>query len=338
MLMSILLSSGALAADDSFSWLEEVDGDKSMAWVRERNALSEKALQNTDTFRETKPRLKAIFDSDERIPYVGERHGMFYNFWKDADHKRGLWRRTTPDSYKTEAPEWEVVLDLDALGEAEGENWVWHGAECLGPQNTTCMVALSRGGADADVTDPDAGGDDIIERRDRVWETGPLLARMVATLEVAGRDIPDYLRLLEQQHSEYLGEAFLAQPCFWVGEMEIGQIEGVVVTEAGFMHGHEVTRVLYDQRVLNLETLYEKAARRNVASAVFADSNELRRLGGRAKVDKPGRYRKAPGSDQKRQLGRNAAGNFTESQLTKLNAFTRVRRGDTDRFLLPSQR
>ena len=184
----------------------------------------------------------------------------------------------------------------------------------------------------------DAGGDDIIERRDRVWETGPLLARMVATLEVAGRDIPDYLRLLEQQHSEYLGEAFLAQPCFWVGEMEIGQIEGVVVTEAGFMHGHEVTRVLYDQRVLNLETLYEKAARRNVASAVFADSNELRRLGGRAKVDKPGRYRKAPGSDQKRQLGRNAAGNFTESQLTKLNAFTRVRRGDTDRFLLPSQR
>lgn len=184
----------------------------------------------------------------------------------------------------------------------------------------------------------DAGGDDIIERRDRVWETGPLLARMVATLEVAGRDIPDYLRLLEQQHSEYLGEAFLAQPCFWVGEMEIGQIEGVVVTEAGFMHGHEVTRVLYDQRVLNLETLYEKAARRNVASAVFADSNELRRLGGRAKVDKPGRYRKAPGSDQKRQLGRNAAGNFTESQLTKLNAFARVRRGDTDRFLLPSQR
>lgn len=184
----------------------------------------------------------------------------------------------------------------------------------------------------------DAGGDDIIERRDRVWETGPLLARMVATLEVAGRDIPDYLRLLEQQHSEYLGEAFLAQSCFWVGEMEIGQIEGVVVTEAGFMHGHEVTRVLYDQRVLNLETLYEKAARRNVASAVFADSNELRRLGGRAKVDKPGRYRKAPGSDQKRQLGRNAAGNFTESQLTKLNAFARVRRGDTDRFLLPSQR
>ena len=184
----------------------------------------------------------------------------------------------------------------------------------------------------------DAGGDDIIDRRDRVWETGPLLARMVATLEVAGREIPDYLRLLEQQHSEYLGEAFLAQPCFWVGEMEIGQIDGVVVTEAGFMHGHEVTRVLYDQRVLNLETLYEKAARRNVASAVFADSNELRRLGGRAKVDKPGRYRKAPGSDQKRQLGRNAAGNFTESQLTKLNAFARVRRGDTDRFLLPSQR
>lgn len=182
-----------------------------------------------------------------------------------------------------------------------------------------------------------AGGDDIIERRDRVWETGPLLARMVSTLEVAGREVPDYLRLLERQHSEYLDEAFLAQACFWVGEMEIGQIEGVVTTEAGFMHGHEVTRVLYDHRVLNLEGLYEKSARRRVASAVFADSNELRRLNGRTTTNTPGKYRKAPASDQKRQIGR-IEGDYTESQLTKLNAFSRTRRGDADRFLFPSQR
>ena len=184
----------------------------------------------------------------------------------------------------------------------------------------------------------DAAGEDIIARRDRVWKTGPLLARMVATLEVAGREIPDYIRLLEQEHSEYLDEAFLAQPCFWVGEMEIGQIEGVVLTEAGFMHGHEVTRVLFDRRVLMLDELYEQAKRRNVAQAVFSDSASLSRLSRHATTKTTGRYRKAPESDQKRQLGRSVAGSFTESQLTKLNAFSRSRRGGADRFLFPSQR
>ena len=184
----------------------------------------------------------------------------------------------------------------------------------------------------------DSAGEDIIARRDRVWETGPLLARMVATLEVAGREIPDHLRLLEQEHSEHLDEAFLAQPCFWVGEMEIGQIEGVVNTEAGFMHGHEVTRVVYDRRAIGLEGLYERAARRNVASAVFADSADLQRLGRGATTKSTGRYRKAPESDQKRQLGRNVNGNYTPSQLTKLNAFSRTRRDSADRFLFPSQR
>lgn len=184
----------------------------------------------------------------------------------------------------------------------------------------------------------DQSGADVIPRRDKVWETGPLLARMVASLEAAGRDVPEYLRLLEQQHSGHLEEAFLVQPCFWVGEMEIGQIDGVVITEAGFMHGHEVTRVLYDPRVLSLEALYEQSASRNVAHAVYANSPELASLGNRTRVDKPGRYRKAPDSDQKRQLGRGANGAFTESQLTKLNAFVRSRRGGADRFLLPSQR
>ena len=184
----------------------------------------------------------------------------------------------------------------------------------------------------------DSGGDDVIPRRDRVWETGPLLTRMVASLEAAGREVPDYLRLLEQQHGGQLEEAFLVQPCFWVGEMEIGQIDGVVFTEAGFMHGHEVTRVLFDPRFLTLESLYEQSARRNVAHAVYTDNPARTDLGGRTTVDKPGRYRKAPASDQKRQLGRGLTGDYTESQLTKLNAFSRSRRGGADKFLLPSQR
>lgn len=227
-----------------------------------------------------------------------------------------------------------------------------HVVEAIEREFVPLLIHNNAGGRDAEVLQAfgepawnyqvvrflDSSGADIIDRRDRVWKTGPLLARMVAALEVAGREVPDHIRLLEQEHSEFLDEAFLAQPCFWVGEMEIGQIEGVVLTEAGFMHGHEVTRVLFDRRALMLDDLYEQAARRNVASAVFSDSDALTRLSRKASTKTTGRYRKAPASDQKRQLGRNVTGSYTESQLTKLNAFSRTRRGDADRFLFPSQR
>ena len=179
-----------------------------------------------------------------------------------------------------------------------------------------------------------SNGVDLIERRDRVWETGPLLARMVTALQADGREIPDHLRLLEQQHSDRLQEVFFAQPCFWVGEMELGQIEGVVFTEAGFMHGAEVTRVLYDPREISLETLHAQARQRNVAQAVFADAADTVALVDR----KPGKYRVAPASDQKRQLGRRSSSeNFTPSQLTKLNGFV-TRSREAERFLFPSQR
>ena len=92
-----------------------------------------------------------MYDSTERIPYVYKQGDAYYNFWRDGDHPRGLWRRTSLNSFKTDTPSWEIVLDLDALAEAENENWVWHGAQCLPPAETTCMVALSRGGADADI-------------------------------------------------------------------------------------------------------------------------------------------------------------------------------------------
>ena len=184
-----------------------------------------------------------------------------------------------------------------------------------------------------------AGGTDLIPRRDRVWETGPLLTRMVAALEAAGRSVPDHLRLYEQQHSERLSEVFFAQGCFWVGEMELGQIDGVVLTEAGFMHGLEVTKVHFDADQVSLESLVQQARQRQVATAVFTNDG---RDGLQAlldvRVDSPGKYRVAPKSDQKRQLGGRSAGQLTESQLTKANAFGRVSPADAKRFLFPSQR
>jgi prolyl oligopeptidase len=138
-------------ADDPFLWLEDVLGERALDWVRERNAQSQAALQAHAVFEPIRAELRAVFDSHDRIPQVTRRGDWFYNFWQDADRPRGLWRRTTLASYRQPAPDWDTVLDLDALGAAEGENWVWAGAQALGPEGRLCLVSLSRGGADAHV-------------------------------------------------------------------------------------------------------------------------------------------------------------------------------------------
>ena len=144
---------------DEHAWLEDVEGAAQLDWVRERNAGEAARIAATPEFAETRERILQILDSDAKIPDVRKIGEHYYNFWKDADHERGLWRRTTLESYRTAEPEWETVLDLDALGAAEGENWVWHGATVLrrSADSTTddhrlAMIDLSRGGADADVS------------------------------------------------------------------------------------------------------------------------------------------------------------------------------------------
>ena len=139
-------------AADPYLWLEDVTGDKSLAWARQQNARTDAELAQDAGFDKLKADILAILDSDEKIPDVQKIGDYYYNFWKDARHERGLWRRTTLDEYRKDEPEWETVIDLDALNAAEGENWVWHGADCLKPEYRRCLVALSRGGADADVT------------------------------------------------------------------------------------------------------------------------------------------------------------------------------------------
>jgi len=136
---------------DPYLWLENVDSDKALSWVRKRNAKSVKELAQSKSFKKLDQQLLAILDSDERIAYVDKMGEHYYNFWRDAKNERGLWRRTTLAEYRKETPRWEKVLDLDALSKAEGENWVWHGSDCLKPDYRRCLVSLSRGGADADV-------------------------------------------------------------------------------------------------------------------------------------------------------------------------------------------
>ncbi|MEW6024907.1 MAG: prolyl oligopeptidase family serine peptidase [Pseudomonadota bacterium] len=138
------------AAADPRLWLEDVGGEKPLAWVREHNAVTERELGGAAQ-EALRARLQTILDAKERIPYANKHGDYLYNFWRDAQHVRGIWRRTTLAEYRKEAPNWETVIDLDALARSENENWVWAGATCLEPRGDRCLVSLSRGGGDAQV-------------------------------------------------------------------------------------------------------------------------------------------------------------------------------------------
>ncbi|MGB3440935.1 MAG: prolyl oligopeptidase family serine peptidase [Actinophytocola sp.] len=137
--------------DDPYLWLEEVTGETALNWVRERNAETIAELTGGQRFTGLRDGIREVLDADNRIPYVRRRGEYLYNFWQDATNTRGLWRRTTLESYRTDDPEWELVLDVDALAKAEGESWVWQGAAVLRPAYRRALVELSRGGADATV-------------------------------------------------------------------------------------------------------------------------------------------------------------------------------------------
>ncbi len=154
-LAGIFLAANAGAqtvSEDPNLWLEDVTGDKALDWVRAQNVDSQKALTSDPAFAALRDDLRAILDSNARIPVVIKQGDYYYNFWRDKQNPAGLWRRTTLAEYRKPAPAWEVIIDLDALNKAEKENWVWHGADCLKPAYARCLIALSRGGADADVT------------------------------------------------------------------------------------------------------------------------------------------------------------------------------------------
>ena len=150
-LVVITVLVGAADEPDPYLWLEEVEGQKAVAWVKEQSQRTTAELEAVPEFKPILDRTLQILDSQERIPYPGLRGDMIYNFWQDKDHPRGILRRTTLTSYRTRAPQWETVIDLDAIVKAEGVNWVYKGSKCLPPEDRLCMVSLGRGGSDATV-------------------------------------------------------------------------------------------------------------------------------------------------------------------------------------------
>ena len=149
--MASLSAAAASPDDDPFQWLEDVQGEKALAWAREHNAKAIAVLEARPEYKPIYARTLEILDSKEKIPTPELLGETVYNFWKDDVHERGIWRRTTLASYRTAAPSWETVIDVDALAKADGKPWVWHGATCLAPAYERCMVSLSPGGSDASV-------------------------------------------------------------------------------------------------------------------------------------------------------------------------------------------
>ena len=138
------------AGADPYLWLEDITGDDALEWVDAHNEPTLAELGG-ERFERMRSEALEILDTDTRIPYVRRRGEFLYNFWRDAAHPRGLWQRTTLDGYRTEAPDWDVLIDLDALAAVDDEKWVWAGAEVIEPDFSLALVELSRGGSDATI-------------------------------------------------------------------------------------------------------------------------------------------------------------------------------------------
>jgi len=166
-------------AADPYLWLEDVHGARALEWVKAQNAISLGQLQSDPDYHKDYDAILKVLDATDRIPYGELDHQYVFNFWQDASHPKGIWRRTTIADYAKLAPRWDVLLDLDRLAADEHENWVWKGADCT-PSLKRCLLTLSRGGGDAAVVrefDPDLkgfvkGGFELAEAKSQItwWD------------------------------------------------------------------------------------------------------------------------------------------------------------------------
>ncbi|WP_425410686.1 prolyl oligopeptidase family serine peptidase [Hyphococcus sp.] len=146
---SLAANSASLAQDDPFLWLEEVESEKALDWVKAQNARSQAELEADPRFDAMLEEALSVLTSQARLPLGEIQNGAVYNFWQDDDHVRGLWRRASVESYRAGEPDWEILIDFDALAAREDRNWVRGATVCLSPAYVHCMVELSDGGKDA---------------------------------------------------------------------------------------------------------------------------------------------------------------------------------------------
>lgn len=137
--------------EESLLWLEEIEGEQALSWVRQQNASTLNALTSDPRFEQYQQEALKILTASDRITYGTLRGDFVYNFWRDKDHVRGIWRRATLQHFRKHQPEWETLLDVDELAKKEDENWIYKGVDCLGPDYQRCIVELAPGGTDSAV-------------------------------------------------------------------------------------------------------------------------------------------------------------------------------------------
>ena len=142
-------ATNAHSEDDPYLWLENVTDERALDWVREQNDRSLTLLEGVDGFAAMNDEALSILTSDARLAQGSIHNGEVYNFWQDDEHVRGLWRRASLETYINGDPEWEILIDFDALAAEEGRNWIRGDTVCLAPDYRHCMIELSDGGKDA---------------------------------------------------------------------------------------------------------------------------------------------------------------------------------------------
>ncbi|MFK8011575.1 MAG: prolyl oligopeptidase family protein [Marinicellaceae bacterium] len=136
-------------ADDKYIWLEEVASKKSMQWVKDTNQKTHDKLASTKLYKELYSQALTVLNGKSRLPSLSQKGKWLYNFWKDSNHPRGIYRRTTMDEIQKNNPKWQTVLDMDKYSADKNKNYDYHGMNCLPPEGTDCMVFLSPSGGDA---------------------------------------------------------------------------------------------------------------------------------------------------------------------------------------------
>jgi prolyl oligopeptidase len=224
--------------DDPYLWLEDVSSAKALAFVEAQNARTLAALQGPD-FERDREAIRAILSAPDKIPFVSKRNEFLYNLWQDKDNPRGLWRRTTFASYRAPSTEWTTLIDVDALGRAEAEDWVWHGCRTFPPEHRRGLVVLSRGGADASVIrefDLDArafveGGFSLPEAKSSAeWADADTLL-VTSALGEGHATTSGYARTVRRWRR---GEQFAAAPTVYEGLVSDVSVYAAVDHEPGF--------------------------------------------------------------------------------------------------------
>lgn len=143
------ISQSIYAQEDKYLWLEEVDGEKALSFVNEKNKATINVLSAEKDYQSIYNQSLQIFNSADKIAYPNIKGKYVYNFWKDKNHERGIWRRCLLVDYSNKKYDWETLIDIDELSKKDNIKWVFKGSSGLHPAYNRFLISLSNGGGDA---------------------------------------------------------------------------------------------------------------------------------------------------------------------------------------------